>query len=492
MSAPFSARRRLGVVGIASVAAVAAAVLVPTSANAVVDPPSQTISFSDPSLASDGWTGPAATGSDYDFAVVDANTLRASNWTSGNDRGVITQLMAPTVQPVGEPFYTTATHDGFSASFTLDSALTTGDRYAAQPGLAIELDADQNGNRAGGGVTFRVTTDHVLEIANYYSKPVDLGEEWRNSVASVPFTGPLNIQYQVKFVAGGVDTATVLVNGVAVLSGGTFEGYTLGAAGHAETVNSILLRAVSREPAGSPAPASWNTLPLTDDQNTALKGNGFLFSHISYGSATSSDETVFPHSSTVIVQKSYIKGYEDSNPASPTFDYTDWHVTRGDSVNGDVTDPGPTAFDVTNHALQLFDPTMNGHSVQLVKGFDGDGPNSLRSARRRRHRLGPARGHHRGPAFFQLPFFIDGALGWHALPGQPARRVQRGSAERRVGRDEEHQQRRPPLHRPHAVPLSDILDALDGHDVQFLAFGIASSGGATARPPRSRRSTSTA
>ena len=247
----------------------------------------QSISFADPSLATDGWTGPAATGSDYDFAVLNPTTLRASNWTSGNDRGVITQLMAPTVQPVGEPFYTTATHDGFSASFTLDSALTTGDRYVAQPGLAIELDADQDGNRAGGGVTFRVTTDHQLEIANYYSKPVDLGETWRNAVTSVPFTGPLNIQYQVKFVAGGVDTATVLVNGVAVLSGGTFEGYTLGAAGHAETVNSILLRAVSREPAASPAPASWNTLPLTDDQNTALKGNGFLFSNIAYGSATS-------------------------------------------------------------------------------------------------------------------------------------------------------------------------------------------------------------
>ena len=121
---------------------------------------------------------------------------------------------------------------------------------------------------------------------------------------------------------------------------------------------------------------------------------------------------------------------------------------------------------------------MNGHSVQLVKGFDGDGPTSAcASSSTSGIAWDQPAGTTGSPAFFQLPFFIDGVWGGTLYPANPhvGFNAVQGSDDW-VGTksiaNPDH-----PYTAHTQVPLSDILDALEGHDVQFLAFGIASSGG---------------
>jgi len=387
--------RRRAVGAIALSAAVAATALVVPLSAAHAAP--TTLTFGD-TLAASGWTGSVASApTNWDFEILDANTLRASNWQTSNNRGAINQLLSPTTTPAGEPFYTNAANDTFSVSFTLGSGVEGEDAYKAQPNLALELAVDRAGNRAGSGLTFRVPEDGVLELSNYYSLPGDLGEIWRNDVAEVPFDGPVDITYTVKFVPGGKDRVVVTVDGEQVLEGaGTYEGYTWAANGTAGTVNGILLRAIARTPGVSPSDASWVNVTLTTEQNAALKGKGLTFSDISYESSDSGDHA-YGTGSTSVVQLGSIDTYEDDNPASAAYNYNRWHVVRGDD-----NDPDDSIVSVDDGALVLHDPVRNGRAVQVLKGFAiGDGPTDLAKVVAE----GLAWETTEGTGFFQIPVF---------------------------------------------------------------------------------------
>lgn len=362
-------------------AVVAAGLLVPSAAYAVAAPQTQSDVLGGTSLSADGWTGPASDPSGgYDFNVNDG-VLQASNYGAN---GVITQLESPTTQEAGEPGYTDAAFDTYHVAFTLDGNALGDDNYIAQPGVSLEMDADEGGNRAGGGLYFTVPADHSLEIDNF-STTDPFGDLWAGATTTIPFTGPVTIDYTVQFVAGGRDVVTVKANNATVLStaAGTYEGYSFGvAAGQdatapataadADKVDQVLFRATHKDFNSSWTPNNtdpnvtpWATLP---DAVPATTGGGFTFSDLTYG-AESSAGPAFADTTATTVAANQIADYEDSTT------YDSWHI----GSNGDATDTSDYFDVLANGNVQLNDLSPNdSHAIQLLKGIPtADQPTDL-------------------------------------------------------------------------------------------------------------------
>jgi hypothetical protein len=368
--------RRITVITVAG-AFVAAGLLAPTTATADDPAPqTQTDVLGGTSLTDDGWTGPAASGGGYDFSVNDG-TLQASNYGAS---GVITQLESPTTAEAGEPGYTDAGYDSYHMAFTLDGAAVGDDNYVAQPGVSLEVDADEGGNRAGGGLYFSVPADHVLEVDNF-SATDPFGDLWSGATTRIPFTGPIAIDYTVTFVAGGPDVVTVKANGRTILApvanvssaAGSYEGYSYAVAAgtdatdpasapDADKVDQVLFRATHNAfntawtPSNTdPDVAPW--APLSDPV-PSTPGGGFTFSNLTYGAQNSASQAYAFRSATTIAANQ-IANYEDS------MTYNTWHI----GSNGDSTDPNKYFNVLSNGDIQLNDYVVDSHSTQLLKGI---------------------------------------------------------------------------------------------------------------------------
>jgi hypothetical protein len=372
------ARLRRTTVIAATGAVVAAGLLVPSSAFADSPPPqSQNNVLAGGSLQADGWTGPAvdpSNGFDYteNSAANDGNgELTASNYGTNGD---ITQLESPVTAEAGEPGFTDAAYDQYHVAFTIDGNSSTDLGYGAEPGNVLEMDADEGGNRAGGGLYFSVPQDHVLEIDNYSSTD-PYGNLWSGDTTQIAFTGPVTIDYTVQFVAGGNDIVTVLANGNHILTNaGTYEGYSYGVAAEtdetspasapdAQKVDQVLFRGTTKtfntnwtSSNTDPNVTPWVALP---DAPASAPGAGFNITNLAYG-AQHSDGPAFASSSTTTTPANQISDYESAA------DYNTWHV----GSNEDPTDTSDYVDVLANGNVQLTDhaPT-DSHSIQLIHGI---------------------------------------------------------------------------------------------------------------------------
>ncbi|HEX4442351.1 MAG TPA: hypothetical protein VHZ81_02155 [Galbitalea sp.] len=375
------ARLRGTTVIAASAALVAAGLLVPGAANAVSAPQTKSNVLGGTSLSADGWTGPATDpASGYDFST-NNGVLQASNVGAN---GVITPLESPTTQEAGEPGYTSASFDAYHIAFTLDGHAAGSNKYAAQPGVSLEVDADEGGNRAGGGMYFSVPSNNVLEIDNFSSTD-PFGDLWAGATKRITFKAPVAIDYTVKFVAGGTDVITVKANGTTVLStgAGTYEGYSFGVAANdytsnsaattpdADVVDQVLFRGTSNvfNTAWTPANTDPSVAPWAPVSGTVptTPGGGFTFSKLTYG-ALHSGGAAFADSSVVSTAASAIANYEDAST------YNNWHI----GSNDDPTDTNHYFDVLSNGNVQLNDfNASDAHSTQLLHGIATNQPTDL-------------------------------------------------------------------------------------------------------------------
>jgi hypothetical protein len=281
---------------ITAAAAVAALALVgatfgAASAGAVTVPTSATPDLSKVS----SWTQ-AAGMFDFQGTTLPGKTtkaLRISNSVADTGNyGVITQLQSPSIAAAGPRGTSDADYDTFTASFTL-SAKT----YATQPGLAVEVSVDTDGNRAGGDLLLREEDGQKLTLTNFSAIPDTDGNNWTYSTASVDFTKPIAVKLVSHFETDDTkDTVKVYLNGskTPALTGSTFETYADAAGTPDETANALLFRATDEQvDLTTPMPdVPWTHPVPTTDQLTALDGNGFYFSGLSY--AVSNTDTATP------------------------------------------------------------------------------------------------------------------------------------------------------------------------------------------------------
>jgi hypothetical protein len=378
--------RRISVIA-ATGAVVAAGLIAPNSAFADSTPQqTQTNVLAGGSLQSDGWTGPAVDPSNgFDYTENSAanggnGELTASNYGTNGD---ITQLESPVTAEAGEPGYTDASYDQYHVAFTIDGNAGSDNEYAAEPGNVLEMDADEGGNRAGGGLYFSVPTDNTLEIDNYSSTD-PYGNLWSGVTTQIPFNGSVTIDYTVQFVAGGNDIVTVLANGNPILAGaGTYEGYSYGVATEndevtpatapdAQKVDQVLFRGTTKT-----FNTSWtssNTDPnvtpwvALSDAPASAAGAGFNITNLAYG-AQNSDGPAFASNSTTTTAANQIADYEDAST------YDSWHI----GSNSDPTDTSDYFDVLSNGNVQLNDlaPT-DSHAIQLLHGIaTADQPTDL-------------------------------------------------------------------------------------------------------------------
>lgn len=377
------ARLRRVAAATAGGALVAAGLLVPALAAHATDP-AVTISdaLTGDSLVDAGWTGPAADSANgYDFNLSDG-TLQASNYKNNGDRGVINQLSSPKTVAAGEPGYTTAAYDSYDAAFTVDSA--TG-AYTAQPNVTVEVDLDNDGNRAGGTVWLRIPEDNTLEIDHLYSTD-PYGELWQVDQKTIPFNGPVSIDYGVQFVAGGADQVTVTAdngtNTVTLADSGSYEGYHFGYATYQyataasnipnehQTVDQVTFRASGNRIKSTwsnantdPNAYPWEPIPDLAANNADLPGTGFNISDLVYG-ASQSDDAAYAFDSTSAVTNADIDQFEAGDGSN----YTNWHVGSNDGVAAATG----SATVISTGQADLEDFVSDSHATQLLKGIPAD------------------------------------------------------------------------------------------------------------------------
>lgn len=283
---PRATTRTLATTAIAA-AALTASVLTAPAALAAVTPTSLT-----PSLTSltdwHQWVDPS--GYDWELeSLHGSDALRMSSGISNvNNYGNITQLSSPAIVEVGEPS-TGAAYRVFTADFTIDA-----ETYAAQPGLAIEVAGDKGGNRSGGGIVFRHDSANQLTLSTYWAdagSEADL-EDWNNSTATIPFTGPVKIRYVVEYKVGAPDAVKVYADGVLRISGEGYEAYHEAVAAPKQTIDSLLFRTSRSVPEPDGA---WTVVTPSEAERTALNGHGFFFSKVAYGASN----TAFAPSTSV-------------------------------------------------------------------------------------------------------------------------------------------------------------------------------------------------
>jgi hypothetical protein len=204
----------------------------------------------------------------------------SSGISNVNNYGNITQLSSPAIAEVGEPS-TGAEYSVFTAAFTIDA-----ETYLAQPGQAIEVSADKNGNRSGGGIVFRHDANNQLTMSTYWA---DAGSEaddadWNNSTATIGFSGPIKIRYVVEYKVGAPDVVKVYADGVLRITGEGYEAYHEAVASPKQTVDSLLFRTSRSVPVPN---GSWTIVTPTEPERTALNDHGFYFSKVEYGASNS-------------------------------------------------------------------------------------------------------------------------------------------------------------------------------------------------------------
>jgi hypothetical protein len=293
--------RRKPVVAVAAAAALALAgtTFGVASAGAVTIPTSATPDLSKVS----SWT--QASGLfDFQGTTLPGKTtkaLRISNSvTDTGNYGVITQLQSPAIAAAGPRGTSDADYDTFTANFTL-SAKT----YATQPGLAVEVSIDTNGNRAGGDLLLREEDGQKLTLTNFSAIPGTDADNWTYSTASVDFTKPIAVKLVSHFEANDAnDSVKVYLNGskTPALTGSTFETYADAAGTSAETADALLFRATDQQvDLTTPMPdVPWTHPVPTPDQLTALDGNGFYFSGLSYAVSNTDAATPLTFNTPVI------------------------------------------------------------------------------------------------------------------------------------------------------------------------------------------------
>ncbi len=276
--------RRKPAVAIATVAAIAlaGASFGAAAANAATPPTSATPDLSKIST----WT--EADGYDFQGTTLPGSktkALRISNAVDDvNKYGGITQLDSPAIAATGPRGTSSADYDTFTTKFTL-SAKT----YATQPDLAVEVSTDSNGNRAGGDLLLREEAGGMLTLTNFSAVADTDANQWTYKTAEVPFSKPIAIKMVSHFNADdSKDTVAVYLNGSStpLFTGSTFETYADSQETPAETANQVLFRAVDRQvdtTEGLDVP--WTSVVPSSDEMTALRGNGFYFSGLTYAAS---------------------------------------------------------------------------------------------------------------------------------------------------------------------------------------------------------------
>lgn len=342
--------RRIAGVAI-TVAALTGSVLSAQSATAVGAPTSTVPSLSSFS-AWHQWVGP--TGYDYGLAAgphgAHPASLRMSNSIPTGNYGNITQLSSPAIAEVGEVDVTAAEYRVFTADYTIDA-----DSYLAQPGLAVEVSGDQNGNRSGGSIVFRHDSDNLLTLSTYWAdagSEADL-EDWNNDTATVPFTGPVKIRYVVEYNAAAPDSVKVYVDGVLTIQGQGFEAYHVAAASGPQVIDSLLFRTSRNVPVEDGA---WTAVEPTAPEKEAILGHGFYFSALEYGASNAS----LPPSSSIVVQPtisgtvavgSVLTANVDTNVISPTLSYQ-W-LREGLTISGAKSETYTLAANDVNKRISV-------------------------------------------------------------------------------------------------------------------------------------------
>ncbi len=261
----------------------------------------------------------------YDYELTTKNSAPALRFSNASGSfGNITQLSSPAIAAVGEPDITAADYRLFTAEFTIDA-----ESYAAQPGLAIEVAGDQNGNRSGGNIVFRHDDANELTLSTYWAdagSAADL-EDWNNDTATVPFTGPVDIRYVVEYNVGSPDSVKVYVDDELTLQGEGFEAYHAAVPSAAQMVDSLLFRINNRVPVENGA---WDTVAPTAGEQADLLGNGFYFTAIEYGA--SNTIVVDPSISGTVAVNGVLTAEVETNVLNPTLTYQ-W-LREGLSIAG--------------------------------------------------------------------------------------------------------------------------------------------------------------
>ena len=263
------------------------------SASAV---PTPTATSATPDLSKVG-TWEQAAGDHYDFEGTtlpgkSTKALRISNWVDNPvNYGGQQQLKSPPIASAGPRVSGGASYDTFTANFTLSAA-----SYATQPDLSVEVSPNSGENRAGGNLLIREEAGQKLTLTNFHLKPgatTDDDSSWTSSTATIDFTKPVAIKYVAQFdPTASADVVKVYLDGSSTpaLTGSTFETYDAIAGIPAQTVNSLLFRAVDRQ-VGTTTDVPWTIHEPTADEFTALKGKGFYFSAVKYAVSNTAAST---------------------------------------------------------------------------------------------------------------------------------------------------------------------------------------------------------
>ncbi len=289
-----------------------AAAAVPATNYLVIDFGASGYTLADQSPGGEnGWNSWTHTSTRYDWALTnnsapstlptDQVSLRMSNAVGNvNLYPNVNQLTSPALSEVAGETATGATKDIFEASFTIASV--TGD---LQPRLAVAVAADDaTGSRSGGAVTFVHTATGLQLVASWVDPAATAADtaDWRTQYsATFDATVPHTIRMVSTYVPGdtsvGPDTLKVYVDGTLAIDGYTYEGYHEVASSPATTQEkrtsaSLLFRATrivdSTEGTAVGLPTS---LDPTTPEMTALDGQGYLFSGISYQTYLSTPST---------------------------------------------------------------------------------------------------------------------------------------------------------------------------------------------------------
>jgi hypothetical protein len=224
-----------------------------------------------------GWSGDGNTDT-YDWGI-SGSSLRYSNSLDNYDNyGGIRQLSTPFVDAAGTED-SGATWDTFRSSFSIASS--TG---GLQPGLNMSVAVDDGaGARSGGFVGFR----HIEEGLQVWTTwlPDDAtsanGDQWLNDVAVVPADESHQIEIVSHFAdLTAPDSLTVYIDGEEALNGHTFAKYhEFQTPDYEPTANSLAFRTGPTAPL--PDGEGFEQVRPSAEENTALDGNGFLFSNLS-------------------------------------------------------------------------------------------------------------------------------------------------------------------------------------------------------------------
>jgi len=378
ISRPAGRRAAQAAVVASAVGALLVAGALPASAEDAI-PSARSIDFSAPGYTlgdgspagQEGWTGSTST---FDAALVTAADVPDAGLADGAVglrfsnavvTGAINQLASPRVVPAGEPG-TGASADTFDASFTVASA--TG---GLQPGLDVEVDADTDGSRAGGGVVLHhVTTgdQQGLQVGTFW--PVTDGgdeiDDWASRSVVVDATVPHTIRYVVHFLADAPDVAHVYVDGELALTSGSWEVFHDGTGAGLQTVDGLLVRGSTSVPTTDGV--GFDHVEPTAEQQAALDGEGLVLTDLSLSSyeqartalAVAAPDHAYGTAATAQVSATATDGQPLAGTADVTIDGAD--AGTATLADGHASVVLPTDLAVGQHTVTVSWPGDEHHA----------------------------------------------------------------------------------------------------------------------------------